>query len=258
MFRSGLRSVISGARRAPTADSKLFARFQSNSSSSSQSASASSLAKKKLTLLEQQQQQQQQQKSKVDEDVEEQQVEDGSVSNGKKLSKQGDLDNRLQSKETRIRRGFSSVNKVPSTASIRAKDILLDSLLQGYRPLTLPLVPPQAPKRSPTVVYFEFDDNMDVLENGLNELTGNNAGGIQTSVDILKDKNLTRYQYSNYSFSADGDPLYKEGDLEDHLHKEQNSKLTKAFNESYKLSNRKVGRRRMQYVHNSKRHKGRK
>ncbi|QPG73384.1 hypothetical protein FOA43_000694 [Brettanomyces nanus] len=273
MFRAGIRSFLGHSVKRSTAisNTRVFVRFQSSSSNSSQPASAT-LAKKKLALLEQQRQSKDVQENLLQDSEDHKETES---QNAEHQQQQQQHQQKMQQHEylmlpqlqqRKIRKGFSSVIKVPSTISIKPKDLLLDNLFQGYRPLTLPLVPPPLSKR-PTVVYFEFDDNLDLLENGLNEIasgssgSNNNNGNLRDPEDILKDKNLTRYQYSNYSFNKDEysgpDDLFGiNKSFSDHVSKASQDKLAKRFNDSYKMSKRIAGRRRMQYVH--KKHKVRK
>lgn len=201
--------MFKGARfiwAVPRQGVRTFARYESSSSAPSSSSSSSVAAKKKLAMLEQQKQQQQQES--VMETVMPVQVADAQ----------------------RPKKGFSSVKQVPSTVSIKPKELLLDNLFQGYRPLTLPVSPPQANKKSPTVVYFEFDENLDL--DGLSDFTNRIA---EDPEDVLRDRNLTRYQISSYSFSKPNEvakePVAKAG-----------SKKT-----DFKMNKRRAGRRRMTY-----------
>lgn len=86
----------------------------------------------------------------------------------------------------RPRKGFSSLPKVPSTLRLSPKNLLLDSLFSGYRPLTSPIKPLSKLEKSPkTYLYLELDSG-DYLD--------------EPSPKEPEERSQSRYQYSNYSF----------------------------------------------------------
>ncbi|ESX01263.1 hypothetical protein HPODL_00660 [Ogataea parapolymorpha DL-1] len=98
-----------------------------------------------------------------------------------------------QSKQ-KIRKGFSSLAKVPSTDALNPEDVLLDTFFQGYKPLTIPLRPPT--KKRQTILYLDMDEGFQMLGNALEDL----ASATKES-PALKDYNKARFQFSNTSFS---------------------------------------------------------
>lgn len=57
----------------------------------------------------------------------------------------------------KLRRGFSNVDKVPSTVNLEPRDVLLDKLYQGYNPLLSP-IKPKAKKTSPKILVNIYED----------------------------------------------------------------------------------------------------
>ncbi|GME98582.1 unnamed protein product [[Candida] boidinii] len=229
----------------------MFKRLQSSSSDPNIKASAiiNSAQKKKLALLEkqrsqtnkEQQQQQQQQKQK------QQQQQQTQLQSNQTLKTASTLKKTVPLVKPRI--GFTSLPKVPSTISLKPKEVLLDKLFSGYRPITLPIQPPsKSPLKTNAVVYFELDENLDLLDDS----------GFTSTKDasINEDKNRTRYEISNYSFSHDD---FENDDLNTLLYNKNNSKKNKNIkNSSYsmkslekKFKERKVnrtGRKRYNYT----------
>lgn len=56
-----------------------------------------------------------------------------------------------------IKKGFSNVNKVPSTINLETRDVLLDKLYQGYNPLLSP-IKPKVKKTSPKILVNIYED----------------------------------------------------------------------------------------------------
>ncbi|CDK28666.1 unnamed protein product [Kuraishia capsulata CBS 1993] len=87
----------------------------------------------------------------------------------------------------RPKKGFSSLPKVPSTLRLSPKNLLLDNLFSGYRPLTSPIKPLSKLNKSPkTYLYLELD-SADYLDEQVQKEP--------------EERNHSRYQYSNYSFA---------------------------------------------------------
>ncbi|KAG7853217.1 hypothetical protein KL941_000267 [Ogataea angusta] len=98
-----------------------------------------------------------------------------------------------QSKQ-KIRKGFSSLAKVPSTDALNPEDVLLDTFFQGYKPLTIPLRPPT--KKRQTILYLDMDEGFQMLGNALEDLAS-----ATKETPAIKDYNKARFQFSNTSFS---------------------------------------------------------
>lgn len=235
----------------------MFKRLQSSSSDPSIKASAiiNSAQKKKLALLEkqksqtnkeqQQLQQQQQQKQKQQQQQQTQQQTQLQPNQPSKTT--STLKKTVPLVKPRI--GFTSLPKVPSTISLKPKEVLLDKLFSGYRPITLPIQPPsKSPLKTNAVVYFELDENLDLLDDS----------GFTSTKDasINEDKNRTRYEISNYSFSHDD---FETDDLNTLIYNKNNNNKNKNIkNSSYsmksldkKFKERKVsrtGRKRYNYT----------
>lgn len=99
------------------------------------------------------------------------------------------------------RKGFSSVPKLPQQPHMNIKDLLLDQLFSGYRPISVPLGKTSSVEKKPPVLYFELDDGLD------NFL----SGGLKT--DFHDDKNLSRFEHSRESFTQHQEeetPRFKE------------------------------------------------
>ncbi|GMG22804.1 unnamed protein product [Ambrosiozyma monospora] len=185
----------------------------------------------------------------------------------------------------KTKKGFNSLSKVPSTISIKPKEILLDNLFQGYKPLTIPLNPPPKSNfgKQSAVVYFEFDENLEDLLNDqdagdqTSQITASfaNEAPQPRSNNKFENKNLTRYQYSNYSFNKEleihSDYDLIDGDVDADLKPHRDSKKSAKYNKKTlmksknSLSSRsgtgRVGRTRVQYnkkITNTPANKGKK
>ena len=140
--------------RRPTQPFVINVRLQSSSSSS-----ATKLLQAKTQKLQQQLhktiQQQQSQQAGV------QPGPSAGGSGGQKTGKGKDGVPRTVSSQQRaapkLRKGFSNVDKVPSTVNLEPRDVLLDKLYQGYNPLLSP-IKPKAKKTSPKILVNIYED----------------------------------------------------------------------------------------------------
>ncbi|KAH3660452.1 hypothetical protein OGAPHI_007038 [Ogataea philodendri] len=98
----------------------------------------------------------------------------------------------------KIRKGFSSLAKVPSTEALNPEEILLDTFFQGYKPLTLPLRPPT--KKRQTVLYLDVEESLQFFGNALEEYSS-----ISKAHTGAEDVNKSKYEFSNTSFNSEED-----------------------------------------------------
>lgn len=139
-------------RRTVATPAATTVRFQSSSSSGAK-------------LLQAKTQKMQQQLHKTIQQKQQQGVQSGQggSAGGVKAGKSqgGNGDGTLASGKTgqplKLRKGFSTVDKVPSTVNLEPRDVLLDKLYQGYNPLLSP-IKPKTKKTSPKILVNIYED----------------------------------------------------------------------------------------------------
>ncbi|ODV84454.1 hypothetical protein CANARDRAFT_23862 [[Candida] arabinofermentans NRRL YB-2248] len=208
-----------------------FVRLQSSSSNPG-AATSQTNTKKKLELIEQQMQAQLQQQ--------------------KQHQVQAQQKNTTSTKQ-KAKKGFNSLAKVPTTMKLKPKDVLLDNFFQGYKPLTLPLQPPI--KKPSTVYYLEFDDNLELVNDGFTDLPSSQHSSRADDI-LIKDKNSTRFEFSNYSFNKDLEVQSDYDELPKNAKKTAgaatSSKKTESKFQMREVKPARTGRTRLNHIKNKK------
>lgn len=143
-----------------------------------------------------------------------------------------------------VRKGFSSVIKVPDTFNLEPRDILLDRLYQGYNPLLLPIKP--KPKRSTPKILVNIYEDLTFDD----ETFGQERDQEEDTIDALIGPKL---QISKYIFDKNPEVEAKLKELDVEV-EEVGMKLDKPvplFVERDTKSSKR-GRTRLQYKKNMK------